>query len=57
MWSRARAALVRVHEFFDLRDAFCFGGLAAATYGTAMIYEPAAWILAGVVLFWMGVRR
>lgn len=42
---------------FDLRDLFWIGGLSAAGYGIAMIYVPAAWIVCGGVVFWMGVRR
>lgn len=40
----------------DLRDVFVFGGLVAIGYGINMIYPPAAWIVCGAVLFWLGVR-
>ena len=40
----------------DLRDLLVFGGLAAIGYGVNMIYPPAAWIVCGAVLFWLGVR-
>lgn len=41
---------------FDLRDAFVFGGLAAVGYGLACIHPPAAWIVCGAALFWLGVK-
>lgn len=41
----------------DLRDAFWVAGLAAVGYGLSQIYPPAAWIVCGAVIFWMGVRR
>lgn len=41
----------------DLRDIFVFGGLAAAVYGVAAIHVPAAWIVAGVTLFYLGKFR
>jgi len=44
-------------EAIDLRDLFVFGGLGCVAYGVAQIHEPAAWIVAGCALFWLGVRR
>jgi hypothetical protein len=41
----------------ELRDCFVFGGLACVGYGLAQIYAPAAWIVGGATLFWLGVRR
>lgn len=41
---------------FDLQDRFVFGGLACIGYGVSAIYPPAAWIVVGVALFWLGVR-
>jgi hypothetical protein len=41
----------------DLRDAFVFGGLGCAVYGVAGFSVPAAWIVAGVVLFALGVKK
>lgn len=57
---RIRAAVrtfFRREDLPDLRDLFAFGGLAAACYGIAQIHAPAAWIVGGVALFWLGVRR
>jgi hypothetical protein len=52
------AALQRaLAGLFGLREAFVFGGLAAASYGVAQIHVPSAWIVAGVVVFLLGVRR
>lgn len=42
---------------FDLRDLFWIGGLAAAGYGITQIHVPAAWIICGAAVFWMGIRR
>ena len=44
-------------ETFDLRDAFWVCGLSAIGYGVAQIHAPAAWIICGAAIFWMGVRR
>lgn len=52
-WIRAREAF---SQTFDLRDAFCFSGLAMVGYGLAQVYEPSAWIVCGAALFWLGVR-
>lgn len=42
---------------FDLRDVFVFGGIGLAGYGIWQIYAPAAPIVVGSVLFWMGIRK
>ncbi len=41
----------------SFEDVLVFGGLASACWGVAQVYEPGAWMLAGVTLFWLGVRR
>ena len=41
----------------DIRDLITFGGLGCACYGIAQINPPAAWIVGGACLFWLGVRR
>lgn len=41
----------------DLRDAFAFGGLALITAGAGWAYAPAAPIVLGLALFWLGTRR
>ena len=41
----------------DLRDVLVFGGLAMIGNGIAAIYPPAAWIVCGAALFWLGIRR
>lgn len=46
----------RVGSALELRDIFWISGLASATYGISMVYEPAAWIVCGAVVFWMGLR-
>ena len=57
MVGRLRQGLAKIGAEIDLRDVFVFGGLACAIYGLAQIYVPAAWIVGGSVLFWLGVRR
>lgn len=37
------------------RDLFVFGGIALLTIGAGMVYLPAAPIIAGVVLFSIGL--
>lgn len=44
-------------RWIDLRDAITFVGLAAACYGLYQVYPPAAWIVGGAALFWLGVRE
>lgn len=41
----------------DLRDVFTFGGLGCAVYGVSGFSVPAAWIVAGTVLFALGVKK
>ena len=40
----------------DLRDVLVFGGIAMIGYGIAALSPPAAWIVCGLMLFWLGVR-
>lgn len=42
---------------FDIRDAHAYSGLVLITSGTAIIYWPAALIVAGAILFYLAVRR
>jgi hypothetical protein len=46
-----------VAEWFELNDVFWIAGLSAVGYGVAQIYPPAAWIICGAALFWMGVKK
>jgi len=46
-----------IGKYFDLRDLFVFGGIALASYGAWLIYPPAAFITAGLPLFWLGIRK
>jgi hypothetical protein len=54
---RLARGLAMLARSFDLRDAFVFGGLGCAVYGVAGYSVPAAWIVAGVVLFALGVKK
>jgi hypothetical protein len=38
----------------DLRDVIVFGGIALASYGSFLVYKPAAFIVAGAALFVVG---
>jgi hypothetical protein len=52
-----RNAVSKLTGIIDLRDAHAYGGVAMCAYGVWQIYPPGAWMLAGLVLFWLGVRR
>jgi hypothetical protein len=52
-----RIALGALAALFSLRDAFVFGGLAAACYGIAQVHAPSAWIAGGTVVLLLGLRR
>lgn len=52
----AAAALRLMPELFGLRDIFMFGGLACAARGAFLVYEPAAWLLVGLVLMLLALR-
>lgn len=39
-----------------LRDFCAFGGLGLAAYGAHQVYPPAAFLLGGAGLFYLGVR-
>lgn len=51
-----RDRLRQLTALLDLRDAVTFGGLGMVGYGISLIYPPAAWIVVGTVLFWLGAR-
>ena len=52
-----RGALRLLVAAIDLRDVITFSGLGAIFFGLAQMYLPAAWVVMGVALFWLGVRR
>lgn len=51
-----RDKLRQLAALLDIRDAVTFGGLGMVGYGISLIYPPAAWIVCGAVLFWLGAR-
>lgn len=51
-----RKQLLKIAGLVDLRDAFTFGGLALVGYGLHAIYPPAAFIVVGTALFWIGAH-
>lgn len=44
-------------DLCGLRDLFVFGGLACLAHGVAQVYPPAAWMIVGLVLMLLGLRR
>lgn len=42
---------------FDLVDAHVYGGALLASVGTGFLHLGAAFIVAGVALFYLGLRR
>ena len=54
---RLKLLIANALRAIDLRDLFVFGGLGCAVYGVAGYSVPAAWIVAGVALFSLGVRK
>lgn len=40
----------------DLRDVIVFGGIGMVGNGIAALSPPAAWVVCGLMLFWLGVR-
>ena len=46
----------RIAGVVTLGDLFCFVGLALIVTGAAMIYVPAAWIVAGVGFFYLALK-
>lgn len=60
IFEKIRADLCTVFTLvtkIDLRDVFALGGLSMVGYGAHAIYAPAGWIVVGVVLCWIGMRR
>mgnify|MGYP001570257772 CR=1 FL=1 len=63
MGGRVNRALARLRPLLawrphiDVRDVIVFGGLAMIGSGIAALSPPAAWIVCGLMLFWLGVRR
>lgn len=41
----------------DFRDIIVFSGIALIGIGTYMIHQPAAFIVCGAMLFWLGRPR
>lgn len=42
---------------FDERDVVAFTGVAFAIYGGELIFRGAGWLIGGVALYWLAVRR
>ncbi len=41
----------------DLRDVLVFGGIASFSYGASLVHHPLGFIVAGLAVFWIGIRR
>lgn len=52
-----RERMKQLATLLDLRDALAFGGLAMLGYGLWLIAPPAAFIVCGAALFWLGAGR
>ena len=55
--NRIRNALRPLASLFGLRDLFVFGGLASLGYGIWQVHVPAAWMVIGLLIFLIGMRR
>jgi hypothetical protein len=51
-----RERLRQLADLFDIRTIVALGGLGMVGYGLSLIYPPAAFIVCGSVLFWLGAR-
>jgi hypothetical protein len=51
-----RERLNLLANLLDVRDVIAFGGLAVLCYGLHLVYPPAAFIVGGAVMFWLGAR-
>ncbi len=49
--------VTKVFSFIELRDCFIFGGTALIACGAYQIYKPAAYIVSGLIFFWLGIRK
>lgn len=47
----------KVKRAVDMTDVFVFSGIGCVGYGLSQIYPPSAWVVVGISLFWLGVRR
>lgn len=52
-----RERLNKLANLLDVRDFLAFGGLAMVAYGLHLIHPPAAWIVVGAALFWLGAGK
>ena len=53
----AKAAAKVIVDEFDLREVFVFSGIALIVVGVRDFYPPAAWAIAGAMVFYLGIRR
>lgn len=47
----------KLSEYFDLRDVHVYLGVVLICVGVCLIYVPAALIVTGGILIWLGTRR
>lgn len=47
----------RLAKAFDMRDLFVFGGMGFIAFGLRDVYPPAAFIVPGGILIWLGIRK
>lgn len=41
----------------ELRDVLVFGGIALMAWGASLVYSAAGLVVAGALLFYMGVKK
>jgi hypothetical protein len=51
-----REKLKKLANLLDMRDTLTFGGLGLLAYGLYQVSPPAAAIVSGALLFWLGAH-
>lgn len=51
-----RERIKKLADGIGPQELLAFGGLAMIGYGLYLVYPPAAWIVVGAALFYIGAR-
>lgn len=54
--NKLQELIIVISDYVDSRDVCTFGGLAMVWYGLSVAYPPAAWVVVGAALFWIGAH-